>query len=66
MGLLLRHSFLYSLQHRLENRDWIHEPKTQHQEEEKKVRREEEIEKKVPESARDREEKKPLLSYEVQ
>ncbi|XP_033495349.1 centrosome and spindle pole-associated protein 1 [Epinephelus lanceolatus] len=52
------------IEHRLENRDWIHEPKTQHQEEEKRVRREEEIEKKVPESARDREKKKALLSYE--
>lgn len=66
LGSPLRNSFLYSLQHRLKNQDWIPEPKTQQQEKEKIVRREEKIEKKVPESARDREEKRPQLSYEVQ
>lgn len=63
---LLSNSFLYSLQHRLENQSLIHEPKTQHQEEEKRVRQEQEIEQKVPESSRDREEKKTQLNYEVQ
>ncbi|KAM6908109.1 centrosome and spindle pole-associated protein 1 [Lycodopsis pacificus] len=51
------------INHKLKKADWIQEPKTQHQEEEKRVRQEEETEKKVPESARDREEKKQL-SYE--
>ncbi|XP_074478579.1 centrosome and spindle pole-associated protein 1 isoform X2 [Sebastes fasciatus] len=44
--------------HRLKKQDWIHKPKTQHQEEEKWVRQEAQTEKKVPESARDRGEKK--------
>ncbi|XP_044031547.1 centrosome and spindle pole-associated protein 1 isoform X2 [Siniperca chuatsi] len=50
------------VEHRQEDQSWIHGPKTQHQEEEK--RKEEAIKKKVPESARDREEKKAQLSYE--
>ncbi|XP_059182691.1 centrosome and spindle pole-associated protein 1 isoform X2 [Centropristis striata] len=52
------------IEHRLENQDWIHVPKTQHKEKEKRMRQEKEIEKIVPESARDREEKKAQLSYE--
>lgn len=61
--LQLKNSFLYSLQHSLES--WIHEPKTQQQQEEKDVRQKQEIEKKTPESARDREERREQLNYEV-
>ncbi|XP_075937023.1 centrosome and spindle pole-associated protein 1 isoform X2 [Anarhichas minor] len=50
------------INHKLKKADWIQEPKTQHRQEEK--RQEEETEKKVPGSARDREEKKAQLSYE--
>ncbi|XP_078137408.1 centrosome and spindle pole-associated protein 1 [Sander vitreus] len=52
------------IEHRLQNQEWIHKPQTQHQEEEKRVRQKEEIEKKLPESARDVEQKKAQLSYE--
>lgn len=45
---------------------WFHEPKTKHQEEEKRARQHQEIEKKVPESTGDREEKSKQLNYEVQ
>ncbi|KAI3355250.1 hypothetical protein L3Q82_018103 [Scortum barcoo] len=51
-------------EHRLDNQIWKHQPKTQHQVEEKKVREEQEVEQKEPESTRDREEKKSQLNYE--
>lgn len=44
----------------------LHEHKQQHQEQEQRVRQEEEIEKKPPENAGDREEKKARWSHEVQ
>ncbi|KAE8279907.1 Centrosome and spindle pole associated protein 1 [Larimichthys crocea] len=50
------------VEHSLES--WIHEPKTQQQQEEKDVRQKQEIEKKTPESARDREERREQLNYE--
>ncbi|KAA8580783.1 hypothetical protein FQN60_013741 [Etheostoma spectabile] len=51
-------------EHRMQNQESIRKPKTEHQEEEKRVRQKEEIEKKLPESARDTEQKKAQLSYE--
>ncbi|XP_038583643.1 centrosome and spindle pole-associated protein 1 [Micropterus salmoides] len=50
--------------HRQEDQSWNHEPKTQHQEVERRVRPEQDIEKKAPESVRGREEKRAQLSYE--
>lgn len=50
----------------MEKQGWIHEPETHRQEEEKRMRQEQDIEKSIPESAKDIEEKKTQLSYEVQ
>lgn len=58
--------FFTCLQHRLEKQGWTHEPKTRHQEEEKRMRQEQDIEKSIPERAQDIKEKKTQLSYEVQ
>ncbi|XP_071341370.1 centrosome and spindle pole-associated protein 1 [Trachinotus anak] len=52
------------IEHSLENKSWINGPKTYGQDEKKKRRQEQEIEKKVPESTRNREEKNVQLSYE--
>ncbi|XP_068438170.1 centrosome and spindle pole-associated protein 1 isoform X4 [Clinocottus analis] len=52
------------MQNMKEKTGLIQESKTQHQKEEKRARREEEHGKKEPESARDREEKKPYWIYE--
>ncbi|XP_062297968.1 centrosome and spindle pole-associated protein 1 [Scomber scombrus] len=51
--------------HRLENQGWIHEGKTIHGKEEKRVREEQEIEKKEHESTKVRqEERAPMVEYE--
>ncbi|XP_070709443.1 centrosome and spindle pole-associated protein 1 [Pempheris klunzingeri] len=49
---------------RLKSQIWIHEPKSLHQEEEKRPGQEQEIKKKLLESTRDREDEKAQLSYE--
>ncbi|XP_069007777.1 centrosome and spindle pole-associated protein 1 [Embiotoca jacksoni] len=51
------------IEHRPENRSWIHEPKTHRQEEEKRVWQEKEMEE-ITQSARAREEKNSLLNSE--
>uniref|UniRef100_A0AAQ6IQL2 Centrosome and spindle pole-associated protein 1 C-terminal domain-containing protein n=2 Tax=Anabas testudineus TaxID=64144 RepID=A0AAQ6IQL2_ANATE len=51
------------IEQRLENQGWIREPKTHRQEEEKRTRQEQEVEKTIPESPKDIEEKKATQSY---
>ncbi|KAM7369940.1 hypothetical protein PAMP_011228 [Pampus punctatissimus] len=50
--------------HGLENQSWIHESKTHHLMEEKKAREKQEIERRAPESGRDKEEKQALVENE--
>lgn len=66
LGLQITKSFPYLLQHRLENHSWIHEPKTQHQEEKKGARQDQEVEKRVSESAEDKGDKSREGNYEVE
>lgn len=62
----LRICVLYCLQTCLETPTELHEPKTKHQEEEKRARQHQEIKKKVPQSTEVREEKRERLNHEVQ
>ncbi|KAM7390533.1 hypothetical protein PAMA_008611 [Pampus argenteus] len=50
--------------HGLENQSWIHESKTHQLMEEKRARQKQEIDRSVPESGRDKEEKQALVENE--
>lgn len=66
LDLQITKGFPYLLQHRLENQSWIHEPKTQHQERGKGARQDQEVEKRVSESAEEKGDKSREGDYQVE